>query len=224
MPTYEDSGPVSVLGRGVRQTVLVVGICSVLLGVAIMVWPGKSVATLAAVAGIYLVVTAVLQMTIAFGSGLGRFPRVLMFLAGTVSAVLGLLAFRSGDWVLLVAMWLGIGWAVRGVVHAIAAVWDDDDTPGRGAQEVIGLATLIAGIVVAIVPFDSADVLAAAAGCCMIALGIAEILTARKAPAEQPPQTRPAADAEAPPRPARPRPTPDTTIVMPPGSGHAVGR
>ncbi|MBF6435086.1 HdeD family acid-resistance protein [Nocardia cyriacigeorgica] len=222
MPTYEDSGPMSVLGRGVRQTVLVVGICSVLLGVVIMMWPGKSVATLAALAGVYLLVGAVLQLTIAFASGLGRFPRVLMFLAGAVSAVLGLLAFRSGDWVLLVAMWLGIGWAVRGVVHAIAAVWDDDDTPGRGAHEVIGLATLIAGIVVAIVPFDSADVLAATAGCCMIALGITEILTARKAPAEPPSQ--PAETEPAPPRPAPPRPAVDTTIVMPPGSGHAMGR
>ncbi|WP_280439224.1 HdeD family acid-resistance protein [Nocardia cyriacigeorgica] len=219
MPTYEDSGPVSVLGRGVRQTVLVVGICSVLLGVAIMMWPGKTVATLATLAGVYLLLNAVLQLSIAFGSRLGRFPRVLMFLAGVVSAILALLAFRSGDWVLLVAMWLGVGWAVRGVVHAIAAVWDDEDTPGRGVQEVIGLATLIAGIVVAIVPFDSADILAATAGCCMIALGITEILTARKAPAEQPPQPEPT-----PPRPAPPRPTVDTTIVMPPGSGHALGR
>lgn len=74
MPTYEDSGPVSVLGRGVRQTVLVVGICSVLLGVAIMMWPGKTVATLAALAGVYLLTNAVLQLTIAFGSRLGRFP------------------------------------------------------------------------------------------------------------------------------------------------------
>ncbi|WP_280235871.1 HdeD family acid-resistance protein [Nocardia cyriacigeorgica] len=222
MPTYEDSGPVSVLGRGVRQTVLAAGVCSVLLGVAVMMWPGKTVETVATLIGLYLLSGAALQLTVAFGSRLGRFPRLLMFLGGAVSAVLGVLAFRSGNWVLLVAMWLGVGWAVRGVVHAIAAVWDEDETPGRGVQEVIGLCTLTAGIVVAIVPFDSVDILAATAGCCMIALGIAEILTARKAPVEAPPPVEPAPPRPAP-HPAPQRPTSDTTIVMPPGSGHAIG-
>ncbi|NEW48766.1 DUF308 domain-containing protein [Nocardia cyriacigeorgica] len=218
MPTYEDSGPVSVLGRGVRQTVLVIGICSVLLGVAVMMWPDKSVKTVGTLVGVYLLLGAVLQLTIAFGSRLGRFPRFLMCVGGVVSAVSGVLAFRSGDWVLLVAMWLGVAWAVRGVVHAIAAVWDEDDTPGRVVQEIIGLCTLTVGIVVAIVPFDSVDILAATAGSCMIALGITEILTARKAPADEPPHMEP---VPAPPPP--PRSASDTTIVMPPGSGHAIG-
>ncbi|MFE3445107.1 HdeD family acid-resistance protein [Nocardia sp. NPDC059180] len=218
MPTYEDSGPVSVLGRGVRQTVLVIGICSVLLGVTVMMWPDKSVETIGTLVGVYLLSGAVLQLTIAFGSRLGRFPRLLMFVGGAVSAVLGVLAFRSGNWVLLVAMWLGVAWAVRGVVHAIAAVWDEDEAPGRGVQEAIGLCTLTVGIIVAIVPFDSVDILAATAGSCMIALGITEILTARKAPVEAPPQIEP---APAPPPPQRP--ASDTTIVMPPTSGHAIG-
>lgn len=158
------------------------GICSVLLGTAIIVWPGKTLTAVGALFGMYLLFGMVTLWTVAFGGRLGRVPRILLFVAGVVSLVASVLCFGSGNWVLLLAMWLGLAWAVRGIAHAIAAVWEDDELTGRGRQEWFGLWTLVAGILVAVAPFDSLAMLATLAGCGMIAFGALEMWTAARSP------------------------------------------
>lgn len=182
MPTYEDAGLVPVFSRGVRQGVLSAGICSVLLGTAVVLWPDKTVPLIGLLFGMYLLAGAVALGTVAFGARLGKVPKVLLFGAAVASAILAVLCFRSGNWVLLPAMWIGLAWAVRGVAHAIAAVWEDDEVTGSARQETFGLVTLLAGMMVAIAPFESVGVLAVLAGLCMITFGIMEILTAVRAP------------------------------------------
>lgn len=171
---------------------MAMGICSVLLGTAIIVWPGKTLATVGVLFGMYLLFGTVTMWTVSFGGRLGRVPRALLFIAGVVSLVASVLCFGSGNWVLLLAMWLGLAWAVRGIAHAIAAVWEDDELTGRGRQEWFGLWTLVAGILVAVTPFDGLGMLAALAGCGMIAFGALEILTAVRSPFAIPSEPEPA--------------------------------
>lgn len=161
---------------------MAMGICSGLLGTAIIVWPGKTLATVGTLFGMYLLFSTVTLWTVSFGGRLGRVPKALLFIAGVVSLVASMLCFGSGNWVLLLAMWLGLAWAVRGIAHAIAAVWEDDELTGRGRQEWFGLWTLVAGILVAVAPFGSLAVLATLVGCCMVVFGALEILTAVRSP------------------------------------------
>lgn len=193
MSTYEhvNAGPAPVFGRGVRQGVMAMGICSVLLGTAIIVWPGKTLTTVGTLFGMYLLFGMATMWTVAFGGRLGRVPRALLFIAGAVSLGASILCLGSGNWVLLLAMWLGLAWAVRGIAHAIAAVWEDDELTGRGRQEWFGLWTLVAGILVAVVPFDSLAMLATLAGCGMVAFGALEIWTAVRSPFAVPSQPEP---------------------------------
>ncbi|MGI5218668.1 DUF308 domain-containing protein [Nocardia sp. CA-290969] len=182
MPTYEEAGDAPVFGQGVRQTVLAMGICSVVIGVATVAWPGKSLGVVGNLFMFSLLCGAVSLAAVAFGSGLSRFPRALLLLAAVVSLVTAALCFRAGNWTLLLAMWLGLAWSVRGVAHAVAGVWDDDEVTGRGKQELFGLVTLTAGLVIAIAPFGSIETLAAVAGCCMTVFGVLEVWTALRSP------------------------------------------
>ncbi|GGK97973.1 DUF308 domain-containing protein [Nocardia jinanensis] len=183
MPTYEETDAVPVLGRGVRQTVLAMGVCSVVIGVATVIWPDKSLGTVGNLFMFSLLCSAVTLAAVAFGSRLGRFPRALLLLAALVSLLTATLCFRAGDWTLLLAMWLGLAWSVRGITHAVAGVWDDDEVTGSGKQEVFGLVTLTAGLVIAIAPFDDIATLALVAGCCITLFGVLEVWTAVRSPA-----------------------------------------
>lgn len=171
-----------VFGRGARQWVLAMGIFAISLGILLIVWQDKSAVLVGVLFGLYLLGSAVLLWTVAFAVRLAQLPKVLLFGAAVVSVILAALCFRSGNWVLLPAMWIGLSWAVRGVAHAIAAVWEDEKVTGGRRQEAFGLLTLVAGLMVAIAPFDSVTVLAVLAGACMVAFGAMEILTALRAP------------------------------------------
>ncbi|MFD0360799.1 HdeD family acid-resistance protein [Nocardia sp. GCM10030253] len=176
MPENESAGRAGVLFHGTRQVVLVAGVCSLMLGVVIAGWPHKSVAIAELLFGLYLVLSGALQLIIAVGSRFAMPLRVLVFVSGALSVCLAVLCFRSGNSVLLLALWIGIAWAIRGVIQATVAVWHDG-LPEGGKQELFGLFTMVIGIVVIVVPFDSLDVLALAAGGLLVVLGALEILT-----------------------------------------------
>lgn len=180
MPTYEEAEAAPVFGRGVRRTVLSMGVCSTVIGVATVAWPGKSLGAVGNLFMFSLLCSTVTLAVVAFGSRLSRFPRALLLVAALCSLVTATLCFRAGNWTLLLAMWLGLAWAVRGIAHAVAGVWDDDDLTGGGKQEVFGLSTLTAGLVVAIAPFEDIQTLAVVAGCCMTVFGVLEIRTAMR--------------------------------------------
>jgi uncharacterized membrane protein HdeD (DUF308 family) len=176
MPENESAGRGGSLVGGARQAVLVAGIGSVILGALIAVWPHKTDATAQLLFGLYLLLSGVLQLIIAMGSRFATALRFFVFFSGLASVVLAVLSFRSTNSVLGLALWIGLGWAIRGIVQATVAVWDDE-LPESGWQEVFGLLTLLVGIVVIALPFDSLDVLAIAAGGCAMVIGALEILS-----------------------------------------------
>ncbi|MFQ6394175.1 HdeD family acid-resistance protein [Nocardia sp. KC 131] len=176
MPENESAGLGGVLFHGARQVVLVAGACSVILGVVIAVWPHKSVPIAELLFGLYLVLSGALQMTIAVGSRIAVPLRVLVFVSGVMSVCLAMLCLRSGNSVLLLALWVGIGWAIRGITQATVAVWHNG-LPDGGKLELFGLFTMAIGIVVIVVPFDSLEPLALVAGGFLVVLGALEILT-----------------------------------------------
>jgi uncharacterized membrane protein HdeD (DUF308 family) len=56
MTTYSVvEGPLQTLARSAWQSVLVTGLLSVILGVMILVWPGKTLLVAGVIFGIYLV-------------------------------------------------------------------------------------------------------------------------------------------------------------------------
>ncbi|MBF6465903.1 DUF308 domain-containing protein [Nocardia beijingensis] len=177
MPETEVEGRTEPLAGAVRQTVLVAGACSMIMGVALAVWPHKSLPTAELLSGGYLLLNSILQLVVAVGARFATPLRVLVLVSGIVSSLLAALCFAGGNSTPLLSFWIGLAWAIRGICHATVAVWDDD-LPRRGWHELFGLVTLAFGVLVSAVLFESPDALGWVAGPCLVAIGTMEALFA----------------------------------------------
>ncbi len=174
------------LFRHLWKAVLGWGVISVLLGVAVLLWPGISIEIAAVLFGAYLLVSGVAQIVFGFTLDVPGGERVLLFLSGGLSLVLGVLALRhlgEGYAILLLAIWIGIGFIFQGVAETSLAI-GFRELPGRGWHIFMGIVSIVAGMVVLAWPFDSIVVLAVVTGVWLIVLGVMQVgwsLQARKA-------------------------------------------
>ena len=159
----------STLASRLWTATLLSGVLTALLGVLILLWPGKSLVVASALFGAYLLVSGLVQVVMAFALHVSAGSRFLLFLSGAISVVLAVLAFRhfgEGYALLLLAIWVGIGFVFRGTAVTAAAVSD------RGHP---GLVTILAGIITLAWPFSSIATLALVIGIWLIVIGIFEI-------------------------------------------------
>lgn len=151
------------------KSTLASGILSLILGVLVLAWPGISILVAA------MVITGVAQVAFAFSLHVSAGGRILLFISGAASLILAVLAFRHfGDAVLLLAIWIGIGFIFRGVATTVSAI-SDPMLPGRGWSIFVGVISLIAGIVVMASPFESIWILALVVGIWLVVIGTCEI-------------------------------------------------
>ncbi|WP_116645685.1 HdeD family acid-resistance protein [Mycobacterium kubicae] len=173
------------------KSTLVSGLLSVALGILVLAWPGISILVAAIAFGVYLILTGIAQVFFAFSLHVSAGSRILLFISGAASLILAVLAFRHfGNAVLLLAIWIGIGFIFRGVATTVSAI-HDPTLPGRGWNIFIGVISLIAGIVVLASPFESILTLALVVGIWLVVIGVFEMVSAfgiRKASQELAPR------------------------------------
>jgi len=78
---------------------------------------------------------------------------------------------------LLLAIWIGVGFIFRGVATTVSAI-SDPGMPGRGWEIFFGIISIIAGVVVMGSPLDSLAVLTLVVGIWLIILGVFEVISA----------------------------------------------
>ncbi len=159
------------------KSTLASGILAVILGVLVLVWPGISILVVAILFGAYLLVSGIAQVFFAFALHVSAGGRVLLFISGAASLVLAVLAFRHfGDALLLLAIWIGIGFIFRGVATTVSAI-SDAGPEGRVWQIIFGVITIIAGIVVLASPLKSLFILALVVGISLVVTGVLEVVS-----------------------------------------------
>ena len=162
------------------QSTLLAGLLGVLLGVVVLLWPGISILAASVLFGIYLIVSGLAEVIFAFGLHITSGSRILLFLSGAASIILAVLVFRhfdQGSGVLLLAIWIAVGFILRGVATTASAV-SEPGLPGRGWMILAGIVTLIGGIVVLAWPFESIVILTLVVGSWLIVIGLFEIVSA----------------------------------------------
>src|SRR4029078_11983653 len=126
-----------------------------------------------------LVLSSITQVVLAFSLPVSAGSRFLSFVSGVASVILGILAFRScgeGYAVLLLAIWVGVGFIFRGV-SVMASAISDKQLPGRGWAIFFGVVSTIAGVVVLACPLYSIVTLALVVGIWLIVLGVMEVIS-----------------------------------------------
>ena len=161
------------------KSTLLSGIMALTLGILVYVLPGHSLVAAAALFGVYLLVTGAAQVFFAFSLHVTAGGRVLSFISGAASLVLAVLCFRhfgQGYAILLLAIWIGIGFIFRGVATSISAI-SDPHLPGRGWQIFLGVVSLLAGIVMLASPLETIEILTLIVAIWLIVIGVFEIVS-----------------------------------------------
>jgi uncharacterized membrane protein HdeD (DUF308 family) len=184
------------------KSTLLSGVLAVVLGILVLAWPAITIFVAAIFFGAYLLVAGISQVVFAFSLHVSAGGRVLLFISGAAALILAVLCFRSlQDSILLLAIWIGVGFIFRGVATAVSAI-SDPTLPGRAWEIFIGVISLIAGIVLLASPFESLATLTFVVGIWLIVLGVFEavsafgIRNAAKKPASSPAETTTPAAAE----------------------------
>ena len=181
MTTSPATTPVPSLLPHLWKSTLLSGILSLIVGVLILAWPGRTILVAAIMFGIYLLITGAAQVFFAFSLHVSAGSRILLFISGAASLILAVLAFRHFGKdqltaILLLAIWIGIGFIFRGVGTTVSAI-SDPHLPGRGWSIFVGLISLLAGIVVLASPLESIVTLAIVVGVWFVVIGIFEIVS-----------------------------------------------
>ncbi|HEY4466006.1 MAG TPA: HdeD family acid-resistance protein [Streptosporangiaceae bacterium] len=159
--------------------IMVFGIITVLAGVAVLVWPGRTLIVVAVLFGIQLIVTGIFRFVAAFASDdLTGGTRVLLAVLGVLSLIIGLYAIRHVLLTLLaLALLLGIFWVVNGAVELFTAL-SHREMPSRGWTAFMGVLSIVAGIIVLAYPGISLLTLAIVLSVWLLFFGIMQITLA----------------------------------------------
>lgn len=137
---------------------LFLGLLSIVIGIVIMAWPGKTVVVVAVILAVWLVVSGIFEIVRGFGRGLSGGMRALLFIGGVLSLILGLFAFRGFvvedsplDAVWLLALFVAINFIFSGIAQLFTA---GEVKEGRGWNIFGGIVTLLLGIIILVVPSD----------------------------------------------------------------------
>ncbi len=133
---------------------------TLVLGLLLLLWPVASLVLVAVLIGIALLVTGVLSLlqgiTATEENGLAR---VLYVLLGAVAALAGLYCLiHVNATIALLAYLVGAFWLFYGLVDIIGAARASSGS-GRVATAIVGIASVIAGLIVVLWPHVSAAVL-----------------------------------------------------------------
>lgn len=165
--------------NGIRVAFGVVGILTLGLGIALLVWPGRTLAVGTAMIGIYLVIAGIARLAMGiFSRGLSGGHRTLGILMGLLLILAGVVALRNltaTTAVLLViaAITVGFGWIIEGVMALV-----ESRGTSRGWGIFFGIVSILAGLTVIVIPGWSASVFILLTAVMFIVLGVVGVIRA----------------------------------------------
>lgn len=164
----------------VRGLYGVIGVASVVLGLALLLWPSHTLAIAAIILGIYFVVSGVIRVVSSIVElGLPAGWRVLNVFIGILLAIGGVAVLKnaalSGTAMLvMITFVVGIGWIMEGVM-ALLESWK---LPKSGWSILYAVISVVAGLIVLFSPLSSAVWLMIFGGVALVVMGITSVIRA----------------------------------------------
>ena len=166
--------------NGIRTALGVGGVLAVIVGILILVWPGKTAAVVAAIIAIYAIAAGLVYAGLGiFSKTKGGWARVGHILLGILFIIAGVVAlFNLTASVAWLALFIGILVGIMWIVEGIVALSTLGDAASKGWSIFFAILSIIAGIVVLFSPLWGAVVLWWLLGISLIVLGIINIVRA----------------------------------------------
>lgn len=163
--------------RTFRAFVVVTAVVAIALGIVAVVWPRPSLALLAVVFGVYLVVAGALRVFAAVrGHGTAPVWRWTSGVVGVLVGLAGLLCLVDPVVPLVVyAVLVGVGFVTEGAVSIVGAVVGHPGS-SRVPTAVSGVLSVLCGVAVLLAPTLALAVFTVLAGIAMVVIGAAALL------------------------------------------------
>ena len=173
--TGMDLGPD--LSQAVWWLLLLVGLITLGLGIAVLVWPGQTVFVVVVIAGIFLFVGGIFRFVYALAER-DLDGRWIIALVGVLSVLVGLIVMRNPRESLeLLTLLLGLIWVLSGAVDLFQALAGRNQSD-RGLRAVFGALWIILGLVLLFWTEATVLVVAVLIGINFIISGLLQIIMA----------------------------------------------
>ncbi|WP_433222449.1 HdeD family acid-resistance protein [Dactylosporangium sp. CS-047395] len=171
---YRRGSRTSALSDEPFLQVLLLGIATALFGLAVLVWPEKTLRLIGIVAGVWLIVLAVVRAVTAIRSDTTSSRRVT---AGVMAAILlaaGITCLRNANGgIVVLATLLGLAWLLSGFALLLIAM------PARGSirgwLSVLGFASVLIGLAFMLWPGPSLTTVVLISGVGAVLVGAGEV-------------------------------------------------
>lgn len=166
--------------NAVRVAYGVIGIAAVVLGICLLVWPGRSLEVACVIVGIYFLVSGVIRIVSSIVEvGLPGGWRVLGVIIGLILVVGGIVVLKNVavSTAMLAVMFtliVGIGWIMEGVM-ALVESWQ---VAGSGWAILYAVISILAGFVILFMPLSSTVWLIIFGAISMIVMGVVAVVRA----------------------------------------------
>lgn len=158
----------------------ITGILAVALGVALLVWPGRSLKVAAVLLSIYIVAIAIMRLATGIvAKDVATSWRVLDLIFGLVMLVGGIFMLRNitltaASLTMVIVFVVGFSWIVEGVIALI----ESGQARSQGWAIAFGILSILAGVVVLATPVWSALMLIVFTGVSLLVTGITALVRA----------------------------------------------
>lgn len=158
----------------------VIGIASILLGVALLFWPGHTLAVAAIMLGIYLLISGMVRIVTAIVElGLPGGWRVLGVLFGALMLVGGIVVLKNSSMsaamlTVLCTMAIGVSWLLEGIM-TLFECWN---VPSSAWAVIYSLLSIVAGFIALFNPFGSTVWLVMFVAIALVVIGIMAVVRA----------------------------------------------
>ncbi|WP_072687956.1 HdeD family acid-resistance protein [Rhodococcus marinonascens] len=163
--------------RTLTGLTMVLGLLTLGLGIAVLVWPHVTLTVLAVLIAIQFFGFGIVQIVRAFADvDAGGTTRTLVGVSGALAILLGFLMLRSPlQTVVIIALVVGAWWVFRGVLDIVEGA--SGSTTDRGLSIVLGVISVVAGAIVLLQPELSLGVFVIVVGVWMVLYGIIITIT-----------------------------------------------
>ncbi|KAB1642582.1 HdeD family acid-resistance protein [Gulosibacter chungangensis] len=145
----------TVTTKSIRTALGIGGLLALILGILILVWPGKTAMVVAAMIAVYAIITGIAYVVISFrAKSKGGFARVGHFLLGLLFLVAGIFAFVNlGATTVWLAAMLGIMVGIMWIVEGVVALSTLSDAPSKVVTAIFAVLSIIAGLMLVFSPY-----------------------------------------------------------------------
>lgn len=162
-----------------RWLLMAFGLASALLGLALVLWPRRTLTVVLILVGLYMLLFGLVRFLVAVLGDRSEYRWLQAFL-GVVGIAFGVVVIRQPEGALgLVVLLVGLFWLVSGLVDTFRTT-TDRGLSDRGYRAGLAVVSIAAGIVVLLWPAVTVTVLGIIAGVQLLVSGVFEIIAAAR--------------------------------------------